>query len=85
MKKLSYILVAGVALMVGVSSCTKDIKEINKVNPGQFSDSDPTLMITGAQLANVLVNEEKLLDWQVSSLATTMAMIVSLYRMHSII
>ncbi len=57
MKKLSYILVAGVALMVGVSSCTKDIKEINKVNPGQFSDSDPTLMITGAQLANVLVNE----------------------------
>ncbi len=57
MKKLSYILVASVALMVGVSSCTKDIKEINKVNPGQFSDSDPTLMITGAQLANVLVNE----------------------------
>jgi len=57
MKKLSYLLVAGVALMVGVSSCTKDIKEINKVNPGQFSDSDPTLMITGAQLANVLVNE----------------------------
>ena len=57
MKKLMYILVAGAVLTTGITSCTKDIKEINKVNPGQFGDSDPTLMITGAQLANVLVNE----------------------------
>jgi len=57
MKKLIYILIAGVLVATGVTFCTKDIKEINKVNPGQFSDSDPTLMITGAQLANVLVNE----------------------------
>ena len=57
MKKISYILSLSLALAVGFSSCKKDIKEINKINPGQFSDSDPILMITGAQLANVLVNE----------------------------
>ena len=57
MKKISYILSFALALSVGFTSCKKDIKEINKNNPGQFSDSDPTLMISGAQLANVLVNE----------------------------
>lgn len=55
MKKIALIL--SVALTVGITSCKKDIKEINKVNPGQFSDSDPVLMMSGAQLANVLVNE----------------------------
>jgi tetratricopeptide (TPR) repeat protein len=55
MKKISYIL--ALSLAVGFSSCKKDIKEINKINPGQFSDSDPVLMMPGAQLANVLVNE----------------------------
>ncbi|MBM3400370.1 MAG: RagB/SusD family nutrient uptake outer membrane protein [Bacteroidetes bacterium] len=50
-------LIFSVALAVGLTSCKKDIKEINKENPGQFSDSDPVLMISGAQLANVLVNE----------------------------
>ncbi len=48
MKKVSYILTASLAIAMGFSSCSKDIDEINKVNPGQFSDSDPTLMITGA-------------------------------------
>jgi hypothetical protein len=55
MKKISYIL--ALSLAVGFSSCKKDIKEINKINPGQFSDSDPVLMMPGAQLANILVNE----------------------------
>ncbi|MFN5217274.1 MAG: SusD/RagB family nutrient-binding outer membrane lipoprotein [Sphingomonadales bacterium] len=55
MKKIA--LIISVALTVGISSCKKEIKEINKVNPGQFSDSDPVLMMSGAQLANVLVNE----------------------------
>ncbi len=49
-------LMAGV-LALSFNSCQKDIKNINKENPNQFSDSDPTLMITGAQMANVLFNE----------------------------
>ena len=57
MKKISIIFSVGVAAMMGMSSCKKDITEINKTNPNQFSDSDPTLMITGAELANVIVNE----------------------------
>ena len=60
MKKVSYILTASLAIAMGFSSCSKDIDEINKVNPGQFSDSDPTLMITGAELANVVINEGEL-------------------------
>mgnify|MGYP000474377215 CR=1 FL=1 len=57
MKKISIIFSVGVAAMMGMSSCKKDMTEINKTNPNQFSDSDPTLMITGAELANVIVNE----------------------------
>ena len=34
--------------------------DINSVNPNQFSDASPELMITGAQLANVLVQEGEL-------------------------
>ena len=55
-KKFLVPLMAGV-LALTLNSCQKDIKEINKENPNQFSDSDPTLMITGAQMANVLFNE----------------------------
>ena len=40
-----------------ITSCKKDINEINKTNPNEFSDSDAKLMITGAQLANVMLNE----------------------------
>ena len=57
MKKISIIFSVGVAAMMGMSSCKKDMTEINKTNPNQFSDSDPTLMITGAELANVILNE----------------------------
>lgn len=81
MKKITYILSLGLALVVGFSSCKKDIKEINKINPGQFSDSDPTLMITGAQLANVLVNEGKLRALPEFSAVTTPVMTVNLYPM----
>lgn len=58
MKKYVYKSMVGItACMLLVSSCTKDINEINESNPNQFTDSDPTLMITGAQLANVMLNE----------------------------
>ena len=40
-----------------LSSCKKDINDINKDNPNEFNDSDPKLMITGAELANVMINE----------------------------
>jgi hypothetical protein len=45
------------ACMMLFASCEKDINEINETNPNQFSDSDPVLMLTGAQLANVMLNE----------------------------
>lgn len=57
MKKISIIVTIGFALLVGVSSCKKDINEINKINPNQFSGADASLMLTGAQLANVMLNE----------------------------
>jgi len=59
MKKtiFNYITLSAVVLSLGLTSCEKDINEVNRINPNQFSDSDPTLMITGAQMANVLVQE----------------------------
>lgn len=59
MKKISkYIAVVLLtAPLLMMSSCQKDINDINKVNPNAFNDSDPKLMITGAQLANVMLNE----------------------------
>jgi len=59
MKKtiFNYITLSAVVLTLGLTSCEKDINEVNKTNPNQFSDSDPALMITGAQIANVLVQE----------------------------
>ncbi len=38
------------------NACQKDMSEINAQNPNQFSGSEGRLMITGAQLANVMVN-----------------------------
>ena len=49
--------VALTAPILIISSCQKDINDINEVNPNAFNDSDPKLMITGAQLANVMLNE----------------------------
>ncbi|MFN5024824.1 MAG: SusD/RagB family nutrient-binding outer membrane lipoprotein [Bacteroidota bacterium] len=46
-----------VTCVVVFSSCEKDINDINENNPNQFNDSDPILMLTGAQLANVMLNE----------------------------
>lgn len=46
-----------VTCMILFSSCEKDINDINENNPNQFNDSDPILMLTGAQLANVMLNE----------------------------
>lgn len=59
MKKIIKYIILGmlVAPVFTISSCKKDINDINKINPNQFSDSDPKLMITGAQLANVMINE----------------------------
>jgi len=59
MKKtiFNYITLSAIVLTLGLTSCEKDINEVNKTNPNQFSDSDPALMITGAQIANVLVQE----------------------------
>jgi hypothetical protein len=59
MKKIIKYIIMGVlvAPIFTISSCKKDINDINKTNPNQFSDSDPKLMITGAQLANVMINE----------------------------
>lgn len=59
MKKTIKYILAGIlfAPLFFITSCNKDINDINKVNPNEFSDSDPKLMITGAQLANVMLNE----------------------------
>ena len=59
MKKIIKYIIAGllIAPVITISSCKKDINEQNKINPNAFSDSDPALMITGAQLANVMANE----------------------------
>ncbi len=46
----------GIALFT-LNSCQKDIDTINQENPNQFSDADGSLMITGAQMANVLFQE----------------------------
>ena len=48
---------AGVAAVL-ITACEPN--DINSVNPNQFSDASPELMITGAQLANVLVQEGEL-------------------------
>ncbi|PHX92208.1 MAG: hypothetical protein CK532_04355 [Flavobacteriales bacterium] len=57
MKKISILVTIGFALLVGVTSCKKEINDINKTNPNQFSGADASLMLTGAQLANVMLNE----------------------------
>lgn len=59
MKKTIKYILAGIlfAPLFFITSCNKDINDINKINPNEFSDSDPKLMITGAQLANVMLNE----------------------------
>lgn len=44
-------------LILGFVSCRKSIDEVNNGNPNQFSKSEPKFMITGAQLANVMLNE----------------------------
>src|SRR6056300_134491 len=56
MKRINILSLIGI-LSIALISCSKERKEINDFNPNQFSDSDPTLMITGAQMANVLFNE----------------------------
>ena len=48
---------AGVAAVL-MTACEPN--DVNSVNPNQFSDASPELMITGAQLANVLVQEGEL-------------------------
>jgi hypothetical protein len=59
MKKMIKYIAVGLltAPIFMMSSCQKDINEINETNPNAFNDSDPKLMITGAQLANVMLNE----------------------------
>jgi hypothetical protein len=57
MKKSLIIPLALGLTMFGLNSCQKDIDEINKENPNQFSDASGELMITGAQMANVLFQE----------------------------
>jgi len=49
--------VVGVAAVL-LTACEPN--DINSTNPNQFSDASPELMITGAQLANVLVQEGEL-------------------------
>jgi hypothetical protein len=49
MKKSLIIPLALGLTMFGLNSCQKDIDEINKENPNQFSDASGELMITGAQ------------------------------------
>lgn len=56
MKRINILSLIGI-LSIALISCSKERKEINDFDPNQFSDSDPTLMITGAQMANVLFNE----------------------------
>jgi starch-binding outer membrane protein, SusD/RagB family len=56
MKKNSNLITATLAIMVLFNACRKDMTEINATNPNQFSGSEGRLMITGAELANVLVN-----------------------------
>ncbi len=56
MKKNSILITATLAIMVLFNACRKDMTEINATNPNQFSGSEGRLMITGAELANVLVN-----------------------------
>ncbi len=56
MKKIIKYIIAGVLIapVMTISSCKKDI---NEVNPNAFSGSEAASMITGAQLANVMANE----------------------------
>lgn len=57
-KMIKYIAVLVLtAPLLMMSSCQKDINDINEINPNTFNGSDPKLMITGAQLANVMINE----------------------------
>jgi len=49
--------VVGVAAVL-LTACEPN--DINSTNPNQFSDASPELMITGAQLANVMVQEGEL-------------------------
>lgn len=55
MKKISFLSVA-LAVSMLFNACRKDMSEINATNPNQFSGSEGRLMITGAELANVLLN-----------------------------
>jgi len=57
MKKNLILPIALSILAFSATSCEKDINAINKSNPNQFTDSDPVLMMTGAQMANILINE----------------------------
>lgn len=57
MKKSIIKISLALVLALGIASCKKDINKVNEYNPNQFSDADPTLMITGAQLANVMLSE----------------------------
>jgi hypothetical protein len=57
MKKNLFLPFALAMLAFTATSCEKDINSINKTNPNQFTDSDPVLMMTGAEMANVLVSE----------------------------
>lgn len=57
MKKYSILLSTALSVTLLFNACTKDMTEINATNPNQFSGSEGRLMITGAELANVMVNE----------------------------
>ena len=57
MKKNLFLPFAMALLAFTTTSCEKDINAINKNNPNQFTDSDPVLMMTGAEMANVLISE----------------------------
>ena len=57
MKRIFIYSVLAVAL--GLSSCAKDA-DINAENPNQFSGADAKLIMPGATMANILVQEGEL-------------------------
>jgi hypothetical protein len=57
MKKFRILPLALGLTLFTLNSCQKDIDTINQENPNQFSNADGSLMITGAQMANVLFQE----------------------------
>ena len=57
MKRYSILISAALSITLLFNACKKDMTDINATNPNQFSGSEGRLMITGAELANVLLNE----------------------------